>query len=290
MIKVGIIGATGYAGSELVRLITQHPKAELVTMTSQSYAGQEYKEVYSNYSHLDYVCEEEHIEEMAEKCDVIFLALPHGVASKKINADILSKTKIIDLGADFRIQDVDVYEKWYTTHYSKDILPEAVYGLCEINRDKIKGKRIVANPGCYTSCSILSLYPLVKEGMIDLSSIIIDAKSGATGAGRGLSLGNHYCELNESVKAYKVASHRHTPEIEEQLSIAAGQDIVLNFTPHLIPMDRGILATCYATLNKKYTYDDIRKAYESITVMNTLSDLLRRVYSQKLSGLRVLTL
>ena len=262
MIKVGIIGATGYAGSELVRLITQHPKAELVTMTSQSYAGQEYKEVYSNYSHLDYVCEEEHIEEMAEKCDVIFLALPHGVASKKINADILSKTKIIDLGADFRIQDVDVYEKWYTTHYSKDILPEAVYGLCEINRDKIKGKRIVANPGCYTSCSILSLYPLVKEGMIDLSSIIIDAKSGATGAGRGLSLGNHYCELNESVKAYKVASHRHTPEIEEQLSIAAGQDIVLNFTPQLIPMDRGILATCYATLNKKYTYDDIRKAYE----------------------------
>ena len=262
MIKVGIIGATGYAGSELVRLITQHPKAELVTMTSQSYAGQEYKEVYSNYSHLDYVCEEEHIEEMAEKCDVIFLALPHGVASKKINADILSKTKIIDLGADFRIQDVDVYENWYTTHYSKDILPEAVYGLCEINRDKIKGKRIVANPGCYTSCSILSLYPLVKEGMIDLSSIIIDAKSGATGAGRGLSLGNHYCELNESVKAYKVASHRHTPEIEEQLSIAAGQDIVLNFTPHLIPMDRGILATCYATLNKKYTYDDIRKAYE----------------------------
>lgn len=262
MIKVGIIGATGYAGSELVRLITQHPKAELVTMTSQSYAGQEYKEVYSNYSHLDYVCEEEHIEEMAEKCDVIFLALPHGVASKKINADLLSKTKIIDLGADFRIQDVDVYEKWYTTHYSKDILPEAVYGLCEINRDKIKGKRIVANPGCYTSCSILSLYPLVKEGMIDLSSIIIDAKSGATGAGRGLSLGNHYCELNESVKAYKVASHRHTPEIEEQLSIAAGQDIVLNFTPHLIPMDRGILATCYATLNKKYTYDDIRKAYE----------------------------
>ncbi len=262
MIKVGIIGATGYAGSELVRLITQHPKAELVTMTSQSYAGQDYKEVYSNYSHLDYVCEEEHIEEMAEKCDVIFLALPHGVASKKINADILSKTKIIDLGADFRIQDVDVYEKWYTTHYSKDILPEAVYGLCEINRDKIKGKRIVANPGCYTSCSILSLYPLVKEGMIDLSSIIIDAKSGATGAGRGLSLGNHYCELNESVKAYKVASHRHTPEIEEQLSIAAGQDIVLNFTPHLIPMDRGILATCYATLNKKYTYEDIRKAYE----------------------------
>ena len=290
MIKVGIIGATGYAGSELVRLITQHPKAELVTITSQSYAGQEYKEVYSNYSHLDYVCEEEHIEEMAEKCDVIFLALPHGVASKKINADILSKTKIIDLGADFRIQDVDVYEKWYTTHYSKDILPEAVYGLCEINRDKIKGKRIVANPGCYTSCSILSLYPLVKEGMIDLSSIIIDAKSGATGAGRGLSLGNHYCELNESVKAYKVASHRHTPEIEEQLSIAAGQDIVLNFTPHLIPMDRGILATCYATLNNKYTYEDIRKAYEKHYGNEHFIRLTKEGVFPETSGLRVLTL
>ncbi len=262
MIKVGIIGATGYAGQELVRLITQHPDAEIVTLTSHSYAGKDYDEVYSNYSHKKYVCEEEDIEKMADICDVIFLALPHGVASKKINGDILNKVKIIDLGADFRLQDIEVYEKWYTTHYSKDILPEAVYGLCEINRDKIKGRRIVGNPGCYTTCSILSLYPLVKEKMIDLSTIIIDAKSGATGAGRGLSLPNHYCELNESVKAYKIAAHRHTPEIEEQLSYAAGEKVILSFTPHLIPMDRGILATCYAKLNDRYTYDDIRKAYE----------------------------
>ena len=262
MIKVGIIGATGYAGSELVRIISSHPQAQIHTLTSQSYSGQPYGEVYENYRHESYLCEEENIEKMAEECDVIFLALPHGVASKKINENILSKTKIIDLGADFRLQDIDTYEKWYTTHYAKDILPEAVYGLCEINREKIKGRRIVANPGCYTSCSILSLYPLVKEKMIDNTSIIIDAKSGATGAGRGLSLGNHYCELNESVKAYKIANHRHTPEIEEQLSYAAGEDIVLNFTPHLIPMDRGILATCYAKLNKKYTYEDIRAAYE----------------------------
>ena len=262
MIKVGIIGATGYAGQELVRLITQHPDAEIVTLTSHSYAGKDYDEVYSNYSHKKYICEEEDIEKMADICDVIFLALPHGVASKKINGDILNKVKIIDLGADFRLQDIDVYEKWYTTHYSKDILPEAVYGLCEINRDKIKGRRIVGNPGCYTTCSILSLYPLVKEKMIDLSTIIIDAKSGATGAGRGLSLPNHYCELNESVKAYKIAAHRHTPEIEEQLSYAAGEKVILSFTPHLIPMDRGILATCYAKLNDRYTYDDIRKAYE----------------------------
>lgn len=261
MIKVGIIGATGYAGSELVRLITQHPNAEVHTLTSQSYAGKDYNEVYQNFRHNDYVCNEENIEQMAEECDVIFLALPHGVASKKINEDILSKTKIIDLGADFRLQDLSVYEHWYTTHYCPEILPEAVYGLCEINRDKIKNKRIIANPGCYTTCSILSMYPLVKEGMIDLSSIIIDAKSGATGAGRGLSLSNHYCELNESVKAYKIASHRHTPEIEEQLSYAADKDVIINFTPHLIPMDRGILATCYASLNNNYTYDDIRKVY-----------------------------
>ena len=263
MIKAGIIGATGYAGSELVRILTSHPQAELVSLTSQSYAGKEYSEVYESYRHIpSYICEEEDIEKMADICDVIFLALPHGVASKKVTESVLSKCKIIDLGADFRLQDLETYEKWYTTHYAKELLPEAVYGLCEINRDKIAGRRIVANPGCYTTCSILSMYPLVKEGMVDLSSIIIDAKSGATGAGRSLSLSNHYCELNESVKAYKVASHRHTPEIEEQLSYAAGQQVVLNFTPHLIPMDRGILATCYAKLNADYTYEDIRAAFE----------------------------
>lgn len=262
MIKAGIIGATGYAGNELVRLLTQHPQVQVHTLSSHSYAGKDFSEVYESYRHKDYACEEENIEKMADECDVIFLALPHGIASKKISQDILSKTKVIDLGADFRLQNIETYEKWYTTHYSKDILPEAVYGLCEINRERIKNKRIIANPGCYTTCSILSMYPLVKEKMIDLYSIIIDAKSGATGAGRGLSLGNHYCELNESVKAYKIANHRHTPEIEEQLSYAAGEEIVLNFTPHLIPMDRGILATCYANLNKKYTYDEIKAVYE----------------------------
>lgn len=262
MIKAGIIGATGYAGNELVRLLTQHPQVQVHTLSSHSYAGKDFSEVYESYRHKDYTCEEENIEKMADECDIIFLALPHGIASKKISEEILSKTKVIDLGADFRLQNIETYEKWYTTHYSKEILPEAVYGLCEINREKIKNKRIIANPGCYTTCSILSLYPLVKEKMIDLASIIIDAKSGATGAGRGLSLGNHYCELNESVKAYKIACHRHTPEIEEQLSYAAGENIVLNFTPHLIPMDRGILATCYASLNKKYTYAEIKAVYE----------------------------
>lgn len=263
MIKVGIIGATGYAGNELLRLINSHPKAELVKATSHSYAGQNFNEVYENYRHIDsIICEEENIEEMAEICDVIFLALPHGAASKKVTPSILEKTKIIDLGADFRLQDTDIYEKWYETHHSKQILKEAVYGLCEINRDKIKGKRIIGNPGCYTTCSILSLYPLLKEKMIDTKSIIIDAKSGVTGAGRALSLSNHYCETNESIKAYKIASHRHTPEIEEQLSYAAGENIVLSFTPHLVPMNRGILATCYASLKNEYSYADIKDVYE----------------------------
>lgn len=262
MIKTGIIGATGYAGSELVRILASHPNAEITTITSQSYKGKNYGEIYENFRHIEKVCEEENIEEMAEKCDVIFLALPHGVASGKVTKKILDKTKIIDLGADFRLQDVKVYEKWYkTAHNALDILPEAVYGLCEINREKIKGKRIIANPGCYTTCSILSLYPLVKEKMIDLKTIIIDAKSGVTGAGRGISLGTHYDEVNESIKAYKIASHRHTPEIEEQLSYASGEDIILSFTPHLTPMNRGILATCYASLNNSYSYSDIKSAY-----------------------------
>ncbi len=262
MIKTGIIGATGYAGSELVRILASHPNVKITTITSQSYKGKNYGEIYENFRHIEKVCEEENIEEMAEKCDVIFLALPHGVASGKVTKEILDKTKIIDLGADFRLQDAKVYEKWYKTpHNALDILPEAVYGLCEINREKIKGKRIIANPGCYTTCSILSLYPLVKEKMIDLKTIIIDAKSGVTGAGRGISLGTHYDEVNESIKAYKIASHRHTPEIEEQLSYASGEDIVLSFTPHLTPMNRGILATCYASLNNSYSYSDIKSAY-----------------------------
>lgn len=263
MLKAGIIGATGYAGSELVRILSSHPETEILTITSKSYAGENYGDVYENFRHINKICDTEDIEKMSEKCDVIFLALPHGVASKKVTEKILEKTKIIDLGADFRLQDANVYESWYkTTHCGKDILPQAVYGLCEINREKIKGKKIIANPGCYTTCSILALYPLVKEKIIDIKTVIIDAKSGVTGAGRALSLSSHFDEVNESVKAYKIASHRHTPEIEEQLSYAAGDKIVLSFTPHLIPMNRGILATSYASLNGDFSYSDIRRIYD----------------------------
>ncbi len=264
MIKAGIIGATGYVGGELMRILNNHKEVCLSSVTSQSYAGKAYGDIFENFRHTDIRCAEEDIEKMADECDVIFLALPHGIASKKINKEILSKVKIIDLGADYRLKDVDTYEKWYETkHESIDLLAQAVYGLCEVNRSDVASANLVANPGCYTSCSILSLYPLLKENVINKDSIIIDAKSGVTGAGRAVGLGVHYCETNENMKAYKIASHRHTPEIDEQLSYAAGSEVNVLFTPHLTPMNRGILATCYATLNKTATYDDIRQIYEN---------------------------
>lgn len=264
MIKAGVIGATGYAGSELVRILMQHPEVELISLTSQSYVGKNYADIYESFRGLnDMVCEETDLERLADLCDVVFMALPHGVAAKTVTPEILKKTKIIDFGADFRLSDADVYEKWYgVKHEGRGLLPEAVYGLCEVYREDIKKAQLIANPGCYTTCSILSLRPLVAEGLIDPASIIVDAKSGTSGAGRSAVTGSLYCEVNETFKAYKIASHRHTPEIEEQLSKAAGQEIVLSFTPHLVPMNRGILATCYATLTGDYTYEDIKAAYE----------------------------
>ncbi len=264
MIKAGVIGATGYAGSELVRLLMGHPEVELHGLTSQRYIGKHFYEVYANFREIqESICQEEDIEKMAEECDVVFIALPHGVAAKKVTKEILEKTKIIDFGADFRLKNPETYEKWYgLEHGGQSLLPEAVYGLCEINREKIKEARLIANPGCYTTCSILSLMPLVAEGFIDKKSIIVDAKSGVSGAGRGLDTGTLFCECNESIKAYKIAAHRHTPEIEEQLSYAGQEDMVISFTPHLTPMNRGILATCYATLSQGVTRADVEKAYE----------------------------
>ena len=182
---------------------------------------------------------------------------------KPINEEILNKVKIIDLSADFRIKDVATYEKWYKIeHKSPEFIDEAVYGLCEINREKTKGARLIANPGCYTTCSILSIYPMVKEGLIDPKSIIIDAKSGTSGAGRGAKVPNLFCEVNENIKAYGVGTHRHTPEIEEQLGYAAGEEVLINFTPHLVPMQRGILVTAYANLKKEVTYEEVKAVYD----------------------------
>ena len=201
---------------------------------------------------------EENIESMAMECDVIFLALPHGAASAKVSDGLLKRARIIDFSPDFRISDASVYEEWYgVTHQAKPLLTEAVYGLSEIYRERIRGARLTANPGCYTTCGILALYPLIKEGAIDAHDIIIDAKSGVSGAGRGMDLNVHYNEANENAKAYKIGAHRHTPEFEEQLSLAAGERVVLSFTPHLVPMNRGILLTAYGKPAKSYSYDDI---------------------------------
>ncbi len=264
MIKVGIIGSTGYAGVELVRLIMQHKEAQVVWFGSRSYVDQDYASVFRNmFEIVDAKCMEDNMEQLADAVDVIFTATPQGLCSSLVNEDILNKVKIIDLSADFRIKDVNVYEKWYKIeHKSPQFIDEAVYGLCEINREKTKGARLVANPGCYTTCSILSIYPMVKEGLIDPKSIIIDAKSGTSGAGRGAKVPNLFCEVNENIKAYGVATHRHTPEIEEQLGYAAGEEVLINFTPHLVPMQRGILVTAYANLKKEVTYEEVKAVYD----------------------------
>ncbi len=264
MIKTGIIGATGYAGQELVRLLAHHPEVELKYISSRSYEGITFNEVYPNFRNsILEKCVSMDVAEMAEECDAVFLALPHGLTFPQITDDILKKTVVIDLGADFRLKNPEVYRQWYgLTHTNTELLRKSVYGLCELHRNEISGKSLIANPGCYTTCSILSLTPLLKNKLIEVSSIIIDAKSGVSGAGRSLSLGVHYTECNESVKAYKVAAHRHTPEIEQELSLAAGKEITINFTPHLIPMSRGILTTSYANMLTDTTEDELYRMYK----------------------------
>ena len=264
MIRAGIIGSTGYAGGELVRILLGHKDVEIKWYGSRSYIDKKYASVYQNMFQLvDDVCKDDNMEQLAKEVDVIFTATPQGLCASLVNDEILSKVKVIDLSADFRIKDVKTYEEWYKIgHKSPQYIDEAVYGLCEINREKVKQARIVANPGCYPTCSTLSIYPLLKEDLIDGNTIIIDAKSGTSGAGRGAKVDNLYCEVNENIKAYGVAGHRHTPEIEEQLSYAAGYPITLNFTPHLVPMNRGILVTAYASLKKDVTYEEVKAVYD----------------------------
>lgn len=264
MIKAGIIGSTGYAGQELVRLLLAHKEAEIVWYGSRSYIDQKYASVFKNmFKLVDAECMDDNLDVLADEADVIFTATPQGFLASKLTERLLSKVKVIDLSADYRIKDVATYEKWYgIEHKSPQYIGEAVYGLCELNREHIKGARLIANPGCYTTCSILTAYPLVKEGLIDTDTLIIDAKSGTSGAGRSAKTANLFCEVNESIKAYGVATHRHTPEIEEQLALAAGHPVVLNFTPHLVPMNRGILVTAYAKLTKPLSDEAVRAAYE----------------------------
>ena len=263
MIKVAVLGATGYAGIELVRILSAHPEVKLEVLGSHSFDGQPISDVYENFAHvLDMNCEELDLDKVAQ-CDVAFTALPHG-ASKDVIPSLIEKgLKVIDLSGDFRYDDIEVYEKWYGgEHSSPELLKESVYGLCELYRDKVKDARLVGNPGCYTTCSILGAYPVLASGLGESKNIIVDAKSGVTGAGRGLALGVHFCECTENTKAYKVATHRHTSEIEQELSKAAGEEIMISFTPHLIPQKRGILSTIYVNLKKPCTTEELVNTYK----------------------------
>ena len=248
MIRVGIIGATGYAGIDLVRLILNHPHAAIEWVTSESYKGQKLSDVYPHLAgRTDLICSEMDLKKLAPKVDVIFIALPNGMAMSLAPAVVEAGKKVIDMGADFRLKDPDLYKKWYgDVHSSTKLLKQAVYGLPELHREEIAQASVVGNPGCYPTASILGLAPLMAQGIVELDSIIVDAKSGVSGAGRTASLHTHFSEANEAISAYKVASHRHTPEIEQELSALAGEKFSLTFTPHLVPMTRGILATLYA--------------------------------------------
>jgi len=264
MIKAGIIGATGYAGAELVRLLLQREDVKIVWYGSHSFAGESFSSLYGNfYGKADAPCLDDDMEKAASVSDVLFTATPQGYCSAHISEEILRKCRVIDFSGDFRFHDVATYEKWYAIkHPAPELCAEAVYGLPEYNRDKIKGARLIANPGCFPTCSFLSIYPLLKAQLINPDSVIIDAKSGTSGAGRSAKIGNLYCEVNENIKAYGVTTHRHTPEIEDQLSQAAGKKIMVNFTPHLVAMMRGILVTAYADLKRDVTYEEVRKAYD----------------------------
>lgn len=270
--NVSIIGATGYAGEELFRLLLSHPKVNIKSAVSKSFAGQRIKEIYPS---LDTDLTLDGDNEKAYACDIVFTALPHGSAQTAVAEAHAAGAKVIDLSADFRYEDISIYEQWYGAHTQKHL--KSAYGLCELYRDDIAKANIVGNPGCYTTCSILALYPLLSAGVIDTENIIIDAASGVSGAGRKESLSYAYCETADNFKAYSVTTHRHTSEIEEQLSMAAGKTILLSFTPHLLPVKRGILSTIYA--NTLADDKAIAKAYERyadekfVKVVNRLPEL-----------------
>lgn len=263
--KVSIIGATGYAGEELLRLLLRHPAAEVAYVTSASYTGQSMSEVYP---HLTGVMDRplaslDQLTEIAAASDVVFLALPHGHAMEAAKTIYQAGKKVIDLGADYRFTDKDVYEQWYKVPHTHREAP-AVYGLTELHRQEIRQAPIIGNPGCYTTAAILALAPLVQYGLVDTDTVVVDAKSGISGAGRGLGLMYHFAEAAENVRPYNIGGHRHTPEIEQELSRLAGRPVVLSFTPHLIPMSRGILATCYARLQPGVTAAQVDEAFAAL--------------------------
>ncbi len=246
-VKIGILGGSGYTGVELMRILLVHPETEVTVVTSRKYAGKKVSSVFpsvTGVTGLSFTAPD--VDELASAADIVFTCVPHQTAMNVVPSLLEKGARVIDLSADFRLRNRDVYEKWYQEHSAAQLLEEAVYGLPELYRERIRDSRLIANPGCYPTSCILPLVPLLREGLIHPEGIIIDSKSGTSGAGRGASTATLFCEVNEGFKAYKVAEHRHTPEIEQELSEASGKDVVVNFTPHLVPMSRGILSTIYA--------------------------------------------
>ncbi|MGW8300589.1 MAG: N-acetyl-gamma-glutamyl-phosphate reductase [Desulfobacterales bacterium] len=259
MTRVGIVGATGYAGAELVRILSGHPRVELSILTSRQFAGLKFDDVYPAMAgRVNLTCEELVVEQVCDKADIVFLALPHQLPMKLVPEIIKRNVRVVDLSADFRFNDAAVYASAYQPHTAKDLLASAVYGLSEIYFEAIRSASLIGNPGCYPTSALLPLIPLVKAGLLDLDTLIVDSKSGVSGAGRSLSLTSHFCEVNESFKAYKVASHRHNAEMDAILSREAKQAVQLTFVPHLVPMSRGMLTTIYATPLRGVEAEDIR--------------------------------
>jgi N-acetyl-gamma-glutamyl-phosphate reductase len=259
-LKVGIAGATGYSGIELLRLLGNHPEAQVVLAGTESYVGQELGAVYPHLAgRVTLLGREATPDALAAECDVVFTALPHGVPMKLAPAVLAAGKKLIDLGADFRLRDTAAFETWYKhKHDAPQLMAEAVYGLPELYRDRIRGARLVGNPGCYPTSCALAAAPLLKAGAVETKGIIFDSKSGVSGAGRGANLGVHFSEVTENFKAYNIAGgHRHTPEIEQTVSDLAGTPVTVTFTPHLVPMVRGILTTAYFQLKEELSTEQV---------------------------------
>jgi N-acetyl-gamma-glutamyl-phosphate reductase len=265
MIKVAIIGASGYTGVELARILCNHPAIALTAVTSRQYEGQALSRVFPNlYKKTDLICENLSAEELCSRADFFFTAVPHKTAMDIVPKLLAADKKVVDLSADFRIRDVLVYEQWYQKHTAPQALAEAVYGLPELYREAIKTSRLIANPGCYPTSIILGLAPLLKAGIINPQSIIADSKSGTSGAGRSAQVGTLYCEVADGFRAYKVAAHRHTPEIEQEINRLGGCNVNISFTPHLLPISRGILSTVYAQLTGNFDTEEIQDLYKEM--------------------------
>jgi len=264
MIRIGIVGASGYTGVELARILCNCPDVKLTVATSRQYKGKNLADVYPSLAGMvDIVCEDLQAEELSDRADLFFTAVPHQTAMAIVPDLLEAGKKVVDLSADFRLHDAEVYEQWYQVHSAPQYLPEAVYGLPELHRQQIAKARLVANPGCYPTSVILGLAPLLQAGVVDPGTLVVDSKSGASGAGRLAQTGSLFCEVTDGFKAYKVGEHRHTPEMEQEISKLCGQQVVITFTPHLLPISRGILSTMYAKLSKPVTDTEIGELYNN---------------------------